>query len=217
MEVIEYNLRREGYEVSVAEDGKTGLALVRKVGPELVLLDLMLPEVDGLTLCRELKNDPLTQSIPIIMVTAKAEESDIVLGLGLGADDYVTKPFSPKELIARVKAALRRSSDNNSGKATACINIGPLLIDPERFLLQVSGQTLTLTKTEFRILHKLASQAGRVFTREQLLQATVGENVIVIDRNIDVHIRAIRKALGEYRYLIETVRGIGYRFVDNLD
>lgn len=152
------------------------------------------------------------------MVTAKEEESDVVLGLGLGADDYVSKPYSPKELIARIKALLRRSSEaNETTSSSSCINLGPLKINPEQFSAQLSDQTLNLTKTEFRLLLKLATQPGRVFSREQLIQDAIGDHVVVSDRNIDVHIRAIRKSLGEHQHLVETVRSVGYRFKDSYD
>ncbi len=217
LEVLEYNLKREGYRVSVSSDGKAGLKMVRQGKPDLVLLDIMLPEIDGLEICQILKSEPSTHAIPIIMVTAKEEESDVILGLDLGADDYVTKPFSPKELIARVKALLRRSSEKNNIIPSSCITLGPLTINPEQFSVQLSDQTLNLTNTEFRILHKLASQPGRVFSREQLIQDAIGEYVIVSDRNIDVHIRAIRKSLGNYQHLVETVRSVGYRLKDSYD
>jgi two-component system phosphate regulon response regulator PhoB len=215
LDVLEYNLKREGFKVSISSDGKSGLDMVRQSKPDLVLLDIMLPELDGLDVCQSLKNDSVTNNIPIIMVTAKEEESDVVLGLGLGADDYITKPFSPKELIARVKALLRRSKATNHIDSSSNIIIGPLKIDPEQFSVQLSKQTLSLTSTEFRLLHKLASQPGRVFSRDQLLQDAVGEHIIVSDRNIDVHIRSIRKSLGKYKHLIETVRSVGYRFKDS--
>jgi len=217
LDVLEYNLKREGFRVSTSSDGKAGLNMVRQDKPDLVLLDIMLPEIDGLEICRILKNESSTRAIPIIMVTAKEEESDVVLGLGLGADDYVTKPFSPKELIARIKAMLRRSNETDKTGSSSVITLGPLQIDPEKYSVKLSNQTLNLTRTEFRILYKLTSQPGRVFSREQLMQDAMGEHVVVSDRNIDVHIRAIRKSLGEHQKLVETVRNVGYRLKDNFD
>lgn len=214
LEVIEYNLVREGYQVSVARDGTAGLKKIRKKKPDLVLLDLMLPGIDGLEICRLLKSKPKTSSIPIIIVTAKDDESDIVLGLGLGADDYVSKPFSPKELVARVKAVLRRTEAHALYDGGKSITWGPLRIDVETFQVELLDRPINLTATEFRILHVLASHPGRVFSRDELLEFSVGQQVVVIDRNIDVHIRAIRKSLQHHSDLIETVRGVGYRFSD---
>jgi phosphate regulon transcriptional regulator PhoB len=213
LEVIQYNLTREGYQVLTSKDGEEGLAQVRQEAPDLVLLDLMLPGLDGIEVCKQLKQNPVTRSIPIIMVTAKGEESDIVLGLGVGADDYITKPFSPKELVARVKAVLRRGplKGERGGERIVC---GDVVIDAARHEVLVDGQPLVFTPTELRLLHFLASQPGRVFTRDQLLSRVIGEDAIVVDRNIDVHIRAIRKKIGEHRDLIETIRGVGYRFRD---
>lgn len=215
LEVIEYNLLRDGYRVSAARNGSAALTLIRRERPDLVLLDLMLPEVDGLELCRTMRTDAVTRDIPIIMVTAKGEESDVVLGLGLGADDYVTKPFSPRELAARVRVVLRRAGASSRAESGSCIVRGELTIDAQRFVARLSGRDISLTTTGFRILYALASQPGRALTREQLLRSAVGEHVVVLDRNIDVHIRAIRKSLAEYRYLVETVRGVGYRFRDS--
>jgi len=212
LEVIEYNLRREGYEVICSQNGEDGLDKIEKSGPDLVLLDLMLPEIDGVELCRKLKSDPLTAAIPVIMVTAKGEESDIVLGLGVGADDYVTKPFSPKELVARVKAVLRRGEPRKRGGGEDRIVRGGVTVDLKRHEVKVDGTPVAFTATELRMLHFLASHPGRVFTRDHLLARVIGEDAIVIDRNIDVHVRAIRKKLGAHRDLIETVRGVGYRF-----
>lgn len=212
LEVIAYNLKREGYEVVTSTSGEDGLEKIEKSSPHLVVLDLMLPEIDGIELCRKLKSDPLTRAIPVIMVTAKGEESDVVLGLGVGADDYITKPFSPRELVARVKAVLRRSHARPEGESRDRIARGGVVIDPQRHDVQVDGEPVTLTATEFRLLHFLASHPGRVFTRDHLLSRVIGEDAIVIDRNIDVHVRAIRKKLGPYRELIETIRGVGYRF-----
>ena len=215
LEIIEYNLLRDGYQVSTAMDGMSGLELVRCKHPDLVLLDLMLPKLDGEELCRRLKGGADTKTIPIIMVTARQEESDIVSGLDLGADDYVTKPFSTKELLARVQSVLRRSGKLDEQEKS--IALGPLKISPEQFKVELEGEIINLTSTEFRLLLTLAKQAGRVFSREQLLQSVVGDKVVVLDRNIDVHIRAIRKALGEHGKLIETVRGVGYRFTTKFD
>jgi two-component system phosphate regulon response regulator PhoB len=214
LEVIAYNLKREGYEVITSTSGEDGLEKIEKASPQLVVLDLMLPEIDGIELCRKLKSDPVTRAIPVIMVTAKGEESDVVLGLGVGADDYVTKPFSPKELVARVKAILRRSRTRPEGDSRERIVRGGVVIDPQRHDVQVDGEPVSLTATEFRLLHFLASHPGRVFTRDHLLARVIGEEAIVIDRNIDVHVRAIRKKLGNHRELIETIRGVGYRFKD---
>ncbi|MEW6742608.1 MAG: response regulator [Planctomycetota bacterium] len=216
-EVIEYNLAREGYRVIGAADGEEGLRSIRREGPDLVLLDLMLPGLDGIETCSRIKQDPLTRSIPVVMVTAKGEETDIVLGLGVGADDYITKPFSPKELVARVKAVLRRGPLKEERGAGERIVRGSVVIDAVRHEVRVDERLLTLTATEFRLLHFLASHPGRVFTRDHLLRRVIGEDAIVIDRNIDVHIRAIRQKLGEHRHLIETIRAVGYRFADTTD
>ena len=214
LEVIAYNLKREGYEVVTSTSGEDGLEKIEKTKPNLVVLDLMLPEVDGIELCRKLKADPVTQSIPVIMVTAKGEESDVVLGLGVGADDYVTKPFSPRELTARVKAVLRRSKARGEVDQRERVVFEGIVIDPQRHEVKVDGESVVLTATEFRLLHFLASHPGRVFTRDHLLTRIIGDDAIVIDRNIDVHVRAIRKKLGTRRELIETIRGVGYRFQD---
>lgn len=213
LEIIDYNLSKEGYEVCSALDGEEGLQLVKKEVPDLVLLDLMLPGLDGIEVCRKLKADAATQSISIIMVTAKGEESDIVLGLGMGADDYVTKPFSPRELMARIKSVLRRGSlkeDNTQNQ----ISRDGLLIDVNRHEVCLKGNKIAMTAMEFRILHYLASHPGRVFTRENLLSHVSSDDIFVIDRNIDVHIRTIRKKLDRHRDLIETIHRVGYRFRD---
>ncbi len=212
LEIIEYNLSREGFDVVSASDGEEGLRLVRQETPVIVLLDLMLPGLDGIEVCRQLKGDPVTEAMPIIMVTAKGEESDVVLGLGVGADDYITKPFSPRELVARVKAVLRRGPLKDEGKPRDRVVRNGLIIDVGRHDVKVDGQSIGFTATELRLLHFLSLHPGRVFTRDHLLTRVIGENSIVVDRNIDVHVRAIRKKLGPYRELIETVRGVGYRF-----
>ncbi|MFT7130372.1 MAG: phosphate regulon transcriptional regulator PhoB [Gammaproteobacteria bacterium] len=214
LEVFSYNLKREGFEVATSLEGSSGLKLIQQNMPDLVLLDLMLPGMDGLDICRHLKGDVKTQNIPIIMVTAKGEESDIVLGLGLGADDYITKPFSPKELIARVKAVLRRVEVSDVSQKRNFIKVGDLEIDISKHKVILEDNEIKMTATEFRLLSYLMSQSGRVFSREQLLNQAFGNDVVVVDRNIDVHIRAIRKKTGENNNYIETIRGVGYRFKD---
>jgi len=214
LEVVRYNLAREGFRVLTCRDGEEGLATVRREAPDLVLLDLMLPGLDGIELCRRLQSDPVTAAIPLIMVTAKGEESDVVLGLAVGADDYVAKPFSPKELVARVKAVLRRGPLKLEQGAGERIVRGGLTIDAGRHQVSVDGEPVTLTATELRLLHFLASHSGRVFGRDHLLSRVIGDHAVVIDRNIDVHVGSIRRKLGRYRDLIETVRGVGYRFQD---
>ncbi len=214
-EVLIYNFEREGFTVWGAGDGRYGLKLIQDKNPDLVLLDLMLPGLDGLEICRELKNDKTTAAIPIIMVTAKGEEGDIVAGLELGADDYVTKPFSPKELMARAQAVLRRGRALPAAANDKRIECDGLIIDIERHLVIVDGETVSsFTATELKLFHFLAFNAGRVFTRDHLLSRVMGEESFVVDRNIDVHIQAIRKKIGRERKIIETIRGIGYRFRD---
>ena len=214
LEVMQYNLDREGYKVIACRDGEQGLSRIRTDGPDLVVLDLMLPGIDGTEVCRRVKADPVTRSIPVIMVTAKSEESDIVLGLGLGADDYITKPFSPKELVARVKVVLRRGALKEDSGAGERVLRGQLLVDLGRHEARLDGTALPLTPTEMRLLHFLAAHPGRVFPRAHLLSRVIGEDAVVTDRNIDVHVRALRLKLGEHGNVIETVRGVGYRFAD---
>ncbi len=216
-ELIEYNLTREGFRVSVHRDGEEGLERILTDSPDLVLLDLMLPGLDGLEVCRRLKEDPVTRGIPVVMVTAKGEESDVVLGLGLGADDYVPKPFSPKELVARVRAVLRRGRFKLDREGSQAVTFGPIVVDSLRHRITVDRVEVKFTATEFRILHLLAGHPGRTFTRDQLLSRVIGESAAVTDRNIDVHIRTIRKKLGDHHVLIETVRGIGYRGREDVD
>ena len=216
LELIEYNLRREGFDVATAASGRSGLAAIEREKPDIVLLDLLLPGLDGLDVCRRLRAVESTRDLPVIMVTARGEESDVVLGLGVGADDYIHKPFSPRELIARVRAVLRRGP-KRSRDPERRVSRGPLEIDPVRHRSKVDGRRVDFTPTEFRLLHFLASHPGRVFTRGQLLDRAIGDRAMVIDRNIDVHVRAVRKKLGPHRGLIETVRGIGYRFSEEED
>jgi two-component system alkaline phosphatase synthesis response regulator PhoP len=212
LEVLEFNLAEEGYDVVGSQLGEQGLSLVRYDHPDLLVLDLMLPDMDGLEICRQLKADPATSRIPIVMVTAKGKESDIVLGLGLGADDYVTKPFSVAEVVARVKAVLRRAGAAVGARAAEPLVHDGVVIDAARHEVSVDGKSISLTATEFRLLYYLALHHGRVFTREHLVNQIVGDEVTVLDRNVDVHIGSLRRKLGKYRELIETIWAIGYRF-----
>ena len=214
LELLEYNLAREGYDVVCAATGDAALEAACSRKPDLVILDLMLPGIDGLEVCRQLKAAAETRGIPIVMLTAKSEEADVVVGLELGADDYVTKPFSPRVLLARVKAVLRRRAVAASDdKAT--LRMGDLAIDPGRHEVLAQGEGVSLTYTEFRILHFLARRPGWVFTRYQIVDGAQGEDVVVTDRSVDVHIASLRRKLGSCGKLIETVRGVGYRFKDS--
>jgi len=214
LEVVEYNLQNEGFAVLRSLDGEGGFEIARDQRPDLILLDLMLPGMSGLEVCRRLKQDELTREIPVIMLTARAEESDVIVGLGLGADDYVTKPFRPRELCARVVAVLRRAGAASSGGNPDRVRVGGLLVDARRHEILVDDAPVVVTATEFKILQLFAGQPGRVFTREQIAAHAMGKMAYPGDRNIDVHIKSIRKKLGPRRELIETVRGVGYRLAD---
>ena len=211
-ELVSLNLKREGYEILAVETGEQALAEARGRGPALIVLDLMLPGIDGLEVCKKLKADAKTQSIPIVMLTAKGDESDIVTGLELGADDYITKPFSGKVLVARVRRILRRRTEET--EKDAVVEIHELSIDPTRHEVAVEGKSVDLTLTEFNILHTLARRPGRVYTRYQIVDAIHGSDYLVTDRAVDVQIVALRRKLGPCAKYIETVRGVGYRFVD---
>ena len=211
LELMRYNLTREGFLVSTAANGEDALKAVSQKNPDLILLDLMLPGMDGLEICRLLKKDRKTAEIPIVMLTAKGEESDIIAGLELGADDYVTKPFSMKVLIARVRAVLRRRSAAPADK-DAVLQIRDIVINPGRHEVLVKGKPVEMTFSELRILHLLAGRPGWVMTREQIVDAVRGEDYAVTDRAVDVQIVGIRKKLGPKADYIETVRGVGYRF-----
>ncbi len=212
LELVNYNLSREGYAVSRVSTGEDALKAVRTVAPDLIVLDLMLPGVDGLEVCRVLKKERTTEHIPIVMLTAKGDEADIVAGLELGADDYITKPFSPKVLVARVRSVLRRKTLAPPPE-TAVIKLKDLVIDPGRHEVLVEDEPVDLTLTEFRILHLLARRPGWVFTRDQIIERARGDDVVVTGRSVDVHITSLRRKLGACGKYIETVRGIGYRFV----
>lgn len=210
-ELIRFHLERDGYQVTTAPSGEDGLAKARAAAPQLVLLDLMLPGLDGLDVCRLLKNEQPTSQVPIVMLTAKDAESDVVSGLELGADDYITKPFSPRVVLARVKAVLRRKSLPPASE-DATLVFGDLTISLGRREVLVQGHLVQLTNTEFKLLHALATRPGWVFTRYQIVNAVRGSDVVVTDRSVDVQIVGLRKKLGVAGKQIETVRGVGYRF-----
>jgi two-component system alkaline phosphatase synthesis response regulator PhoP len=211
LQLVQYNLAKDGYRVTFADSGEAALKTARTQLPDLIILDLMLPGLDGLEVCKRLRADSKTQHIPIIMLTAKGEEADIVTGLELGADDYITKPFSPRVLAARVKTVLRRKTAQVEDNK-AVVKIHDLLIHPGRHEVLVRGQRVDLTNTEFRILHLLARRPGWVFTRYQIINGVQGEDVAVTDRSVDVHVVSLRRKLAECGDYIETIRGVGYRF-----
>lgn len=213
-ELVRYNLERENFGVSEAESGEAGLKAVSQKKPDLILLDLMLPGKDGLQICRELKQNDATRDIPVVMMTAKGEESDIVTGLELGAEDYVVKPFSPKVLVARVKAVLRRKTAPAAPAGDDVLRICGIVIHPGRHEVTVNGKPVDLTASEFGVLHFLARRPGWVFTRYQIVDAVHGEDYPVTERSVDVQIVGLRKKLKKSGDCIETVRGIGYRFKD---
>jgi two-component system phosphate regulon response regulator PhoB len=210
-ELLKYNLEKEGYQVFGAATGEEGLRAVRDRLPDLILLDLMLPGIDGLEVCRRIRGGAQTRYLPIIMLTAKGEEADIVTGLELGADDYITKPFSPRVLLARLRAALRRRSQPLPAQ-TAPLKSDEMVIHPGRHEVLLQGQPIQLTVTEFRLLHLLVRKPGWVFTRTQIVNEIHGEDYPVSDRSIDVQIVSLRKKMGAFGSHIETIRGIGYRF-----
>jgi two-component system alkaline phosphatase synthesis response regulator PhoP len=210
-ELVRYNLVRNGFDVTVVGTGEAALDETRSKQPDMILLDLMLPGIDGLEVCNLLKHDSKTSHIPIVMLTARGEEADVVAGLELGADDYITKPFSPRVLVARVKAVLRRKSEAPIDRS-AVLKRKDLTIHPGRHEVVVKGKQVQLTSTEFEILYHLARRPGWVFTRHQIIDAARGEEYPVTDRSVDVHIVGLRKKLGSAGKLIETVRGVGYRF-----
>jgi two-component system phosphate regulon response regulator PhoB len=211
LELVNYNLSKEGYRVTCVGSGERALKEAQAMLPDLIVLDLLLPRVDGLEICRLLKSDAKTKHIPIIMLTAKSEESDVVAGLELGADDYITKPFSPRVLLARIKTVLRRKAQEPVDQQQV-IRAHELVIDPGRHEVTAFGEPLQLTFTEFRLLHFLASKPGWAFTRSQIVDAVKGEDYPVTERSVDVQVTGLRKKLGDLGGYIETVRGVGYRF-----
>lgn len=210
-ELLRYNLAKERYRVALISSGEEGFKLAKSMNPDLIVLDLMLPGLDGLEICRLLKADPKTHRIPIVMLTAKGEETDIVTGLELGADDYITKPFSPKVVIARLRAVLRRKAKEFVDEASP-LNIHDIFIHPGRREVLVKGKTVQLTLTEFELLHFLAKRPGWVFTRQQIVDEIKGADYPVTERSVDVQVVGLRKKLGASGDCVETVRGVGYRF-----
>jgi two-component system phosphate regulon response regulator PhoB len=209
-EVLTYNLEREGFDVAVAADGQDGLRRARAFEPDVILLDLMLPVIDGLEVCRQLRADAKTQGIRILMLTARSEEVDEIVGFNMGADDYVTKPFNVKPLIHRIKALIRRAGSESQSRDH--ISIHGIEIDRVNHTAKAKGQLLDLTPTEFRLLWALARQAGRPFGRNELMDHCRGEDANALERTIDVHVRSLRQKMGDLGEVIETVRGVGYRF-----
>ena len=211
-EMLVLRLKKEKFETLEAGDGSAGLAKALEERPDLVLLDLMLPFTNGLDVLRKLREKRKSAQLPIIIVSAKGTESDVIVGLELGADDYVAKPFNMAVLLARINAQLRRFQSTESAATILCV--GPVEIDTERFLVTADGESVTLTRTEFGILLALASAKGRVLTRNQLIDKAIGSDTIVTDRTIDVHVTSLRGKLGTAREIVETVRGVGYRLRD---
>jgi DNA-binding response OmpR family regulator len=213
LELVRYNLEKEHLDVITANDGQSGLEIGLKHKPDLVLLDLMMPGMNGMEVCKQLRADARTSRVPIIMLTAKAAETDKIVGLEMGADDYITKPFSVRELIARVRAVLRRSGP--AAEAQEVIRRGELQIDTAKHEVTYAGQRVSLTATEFRILEFLASRPGRVLSRDDIIDGALGRDASVFNRTIDVHVTALRKKLGPVGgQKIETVRGFGYKWAD---
>jgi DNA-binding response OmpR family regulator len=212
VELVEFNLKKAGFDVTTAADGAQALKKARSVQPDLIVLDLMMPEIDGLEVCKILRRDPATARIPIIMLTAKAAEVDRIVGLELGADDYVTKPFSPRELVLRVNKILRRGQPDQAEPDT--FRFGHLLIDTSRHLVQWRGKAVQLTNTEFKLLALLAQRCGRVQSREHLLRDVWDYHSMIDTRTVDTHMRRLRDKLGSASKHLETVRGVGYRFVE---
>ncbi|MBC8468171.1 MAG: response regulator [Planctomycetes bacterium] len=208
-EMVEYNLREEGYDTLSAFNGEDGVKLAKKESPDLIILDIMLPIIDGFEVCRILKKEQITADIPVIILSAKSQETDKIVGLELGADDYITKPFSPRELIARIRAIMRR------GRAlsfSSCIERGDIVIDNTKHKVMVGQKAISLTFTEFRLLEFLARRPGVVFSRDQILDGVIGDDAIVCDRTVDAHVKSLRRKLGKAKDYIETSRGAGYRF-----
>lgn len=209
-EVLSFNLDRDGYDVVVCPDGREGIELASKLAPDLVILDLMLPTIDGIEVCRTLRSEKATKSLPVLMLTAKSEEADQLVGFTVGADDYVTKPFSVKVLMQRIRVLLNRRQQSSETSDT--VKMHGIQLDRFGFQVTCNEEPVPLTPTEFRLLEAMMAQPGRAFTRSDLLSSAVGDETIVLERTIDVHIRSLRQKLGGQAKVIETVRGVGYRF-----
>lgn len=209
LKLLDYNLTKAGYLAISAKDGPAGLSMARKQAPDLIILDVMMPGMDGWEVCKALRGDPALAGVPILMLTAKAEEADRVLGLELGADDYVVKPFGVREVLARVKALLRRSE--TASAAPEVLKVDRLVVDSGRRSVTAAGKAVNLTATEFNLLRALAERPGRVLSREDLIERARGEDAAVTDRAVDVHVSSLRRKLGKLGEMVETVRGIGYR------
>jgi two-component system phosphate regulon response regulator PhoB len=213
VDVLAYNLRQAGYEVTAAYDGMDGLSQAQLKMPDLVVLDLMLPVMDGLEVCRRLRSDPHTSDILVLMLTAKVEEADQLVGFSVGADDYVTKPYSIRVLMQRIKALERRRRSAGKGDSDV-VTLSGVTVDRRRHEAVIAGHALNLTRSEFRLLDTMIRQSGRAFSRSELISAALGDDAIVLERTIDVHIRALRRKLDAQANIIQTVRGVGYRFRD---
>lgn len=212
VELIKHHLTREHYEVDIAKDGETALAKAKKRIPDLIVLDLMLPGVDGLEVCRRLRAETRTEHVPIVMLTAKAEETDAVIGLAQGADDYVRKPVGMRELVARIGTRLRAAAASRAEEDRRVIRFGDLVVDSVKHEVALRGESLKLTMTEFKLLRHLVRNAGRAYSRNDLLDEVIAPDTVVVDRNVDVHVATLRKKLGDYGSYIETIRGLGYKF-----
>ncbi|MBF0229116.1 MAG: response regulator [Desulfamplus sp.] len=219
LELVKYNLEKEGYKTILALTGEDALKLATDIQPDLIVLDLMLPGMDGFEVTKILRKDSLTAHIPIVMLTAKGEESDIVTGLELGANDYMSKPFSPRELVARIRAILRRIPIQNERSKTSDENehtiLGEMVIDHRRHIVKIAENPVDLTYSEFELLVFLSAKKGWVFTRSQIMDAIHGDNYAVTERSVDVIVAGLRKKLGTFAHSIETIRGVGYRFKDD--
>ncbi len=216
IELITYNLKRDGYIITTATSGEDGLRRLKMESPSIILLDLMLPGIDGLEVCRTIKGDSATKNVPVIMLTAKGEDADIVTGLEMGADDYMVKPFSPRVLLARIKTVLRRKTKDEL-HSSAEITFNNMCIHPGRHEVVISDKRVDLTYTEFALLYHLAARPGWVFSRYQIVEAIRGDDYPVTDRSVDVTVVGLRKKLGSYGEYIKTVRGVGYKFVESED
>jgi two-component system phosphate regulon response regulator PhoB len=210
LELVKHTLEKDGYQITCVNSGEAALKIAEELKPDLIVLDLMLPGLDGLDVCRRLKNNQRTKKIRIIMLSARGEEADIVAGLELGAEDFVVKPFNARVLRARIKAAIRRNP-GSTGTTTEIVTYGPFAIDISRHIVYINKKELELTASEFKLLHHLVANPGRVFTRSQIVLAVHGENYPVTDRSVDVQVVSLRKKLGEVGEMVETVRGVGYR------